>query len=187
MWQFFIDAKELFLLRLKPIEEYRYDPATVIAIVVALSLLQTVGMVPLLGSGITTIAFSFCMTVIQWAALSQVMKWVLYANQAPKLPLAHFILLSEALVLPGALFLWFSPEVSSLANFSLSIFTFSIQIVALIRFSGLSLWKVLLGYLCYVPTMMVLMMLVFAIFVLCGWIDFNTFLKTMEELQQQAK
>lgn len=187
MWQFFIDIKALFLLRFKPVEEYRYDAVTLAVIVLALSLLHAVAMMPLLGAGVNAIALSICLTVFQWLALSQTMKWFLYFNKAPKLPLAHFILLSEALVLPSAFFLWFPVETASLANFTLTIFAFSVQAVALMRFSSLPLWKVLLGYLCYLPVMLVFVLLILLVFALCGWIDLEAMMKTMEELQKQAK
>lgn len=187
MWQFFIDIKALFLLRFKPVEEYRYDAVTLTAIILALSLLHSVAMMPIIGAGINAIAFSVCLTLLQWLALSQTMKWFIHFNKAPKLSLAHFVLLSEAIVLPSAFFLWFPAEVSSFVNFTLTMLAFSIQVVAFVRFSSLPLWKILLGYLCYLPVVVVLVSLLLAVFAICGWLDLEAIMKTMEELQKQAK
>lgn len=186
MGQFFSDAKNLLLFKLKPIEQYRYDAITLITIILALGLLRAVHMIPVLGVSKYAIAFSICLTVLQWLTLSQTMKWFLYFNKAPKLPLAPLILLSEALVLPSALFLWFSVEVAAYANLTFRIFSFWMQAFALIRCSNLSLFKVLLGYLCYLPIMVVLLAVLIAWFVGFGWLDFHEIMKAAETLQEQS-
>ena len=175
----FNDAAAIVRLRYRPAEEYRYGAPVVAAVLLALGVIHSAAVAPLIGSGYGTVALSVLMIGVRWLALSQCISAVLHYFGAPRLPLRGYILASEALALPTLLVLYL-PELAPL-SLLWGLWTFWAQAIGLMRLGGQRGSRVLLGYLAGLLVMGIAYLMLFGIFAAAGWIDMEQALRNMQQ------
>ncbi|WP_373746009.1 hypothetical protein [Neisseria dentiae] len=151
LYHFLRDIWDILRLRYKNPADYRYSPAVYAAVLLLIGLVNAaVTEVPLLGKSpaVVTLAvlLTVLLTVLKYGVLSLVMGLMLSRGES-KLPLWGFVLASEALSVP-LLVLFYAPALAAAGMFW-QIWIFVAQAVGLIRMSGRSGWRVMLGYLVY--------------------------------------
>ncbi|MDO4641501.1 MAG: hypothetical protein Q4A84_07360 [Neisseria sp.] len=164
------DARDTLLLRFKPAVTYRYSPPAVIGILLLLGLQNAAAYAPLFGRSYAAMAFSLVFVIFKWLLLERVMRMVLHYYGMPKQSLLGFILVSEALLIPAFIAIYF-PKLSELAVFW-QIWCFWAQAAGLMHLGRANGLKVLLGYICYSIALFLLCLLLLSLFVSAGWLDY---------------
>ncbi|MBP6862906.1 MAG: hypothetical protein KBC57_11195 [Neisseriaceae bacterium] len=188
MLNFLNDAWQLLRLRLKPVAEYRYPGFVVVAILLVLGVVNAQAFMPILGLDQNgTVAVSLAFTVLNWAVFSQTMRLYFRWRGAPDLPLAHFVLLTQALMIPAMAFPYLPAGIAVVLSLVWQFWTLWVQIHGFARFSQLSGLKILLGYVLYVVTLVVASTVLMLALISIGVLDANVIVENVEAMQQAVE
>lgn len=188
MLNFLNDAWLLLRLRLKPITEYRYPGFVVVAILLILGVVNAQAFMPILGLDQNgTVAVSLAFTVLNWVVFSQTMRLYFRWRGAPDLPLSHFILLTQALLIPAMIFPYLPAGIAVVVSLVWQFWTLWVQIHGFARFSQLSGVKILLGYILYVVMLVVASTVLMLGLIGFGVLDADTIVKNVETMQQAVE
>ncbi|MDF7675342.1 hypothetical protein PT286_01085 [Neisseriaceae bacterium ESL0693] len=182
MYRFFLDALAAIRLRFFNTAHYRYPLTVIMAILVTLSVLNTVAATPLLGTGTHVLFLWLIVTTLKWLLLSLVMRQFLSRPDKAQQNWSGYILMTEALMLPMILsFYW--PQVFSVIGFFWQIWIWVVQFIGLKRISQVSGFKIAGAYLVYIVLALLCYMTVFVWFLQSGWLDMTIIQQNMEQLQ----
>lgn len=186
MLNFINDAWQLLRMRFKPLDEYRYPPVVMVAILLVLAVGEAQGFMPVLGlDQYRTVGVAFVFVVMNWLVFSQTMKVFLHYYGAPKLPLAPFVLLSQSLAIPAMLFVFLPPSIALSVVVAWKFWCVWVRVNALSRGSDVSPLHVLLGHLACFVTMILASALLLTILISMGVLDLELMMANINELQQQ--
>lgn len=178
------DASNIIRLRYQPAEHYHYPLPACLVVMLAIGSINAAGMTPIFGEGLATLSFAILVSVVRWLVLARAMTATLHYYGSPRLPLWGFVLVSEALMLPMVL-LFYAPQLSPILMFW-EAWIFWVQAIGFHHLSKQNGLKILLGYLLYVGTASVITGVLFVLFILAGWFDWETVQQNLELWLQRA-
>ncbi|WP_037586415.1 hypothetical protein [Stenoxybacter acetivorans] len=184
MYTFLLDFFAVIRLRFAPAAHYRYSWAITIAVLAAVSLVNAAAMSPVFGKEPAAIAFSLIFTALKWFVLSQIMSRILHYFGAPRMRLFGFVLLTEALIIPELLMLYW-PEIFTLPGIFWQIWIMLVQFWGFVYLSqGISAWKVVIGYLAYLLLIACIFSIISILFNNMGWLDVNNIMQQMQRVAE---
>lgn len=206
MYQFLLDALATLRMRYLPQEEYRYPITVLVAVIAVLTLVNaavlnfnvqsmltvatehlpagSAPLKPIFANQFNLIITAFFFTLLKWGVLVFSLQKILGYYGANKLQLIGFIFVTEALIIPE-LALIYAPGLA-LIGMIWQFWTFLVQINGVVHFSGLSPFKVIIGYIGYFAILLLTSFLVFGALIVAGVVDAPALFK-IAELLQQAK
>lgn len=179
LWDLMRDWAQLLRLQYRPAETYRYGLIVLLALVLAIGVVNAANSLPILGNSVGVFWFAAVVAIARCLLLARIMSSTFHYFGAERMPFLGFTLVTEAMIIPNILLFYFK-ELSFI--FMLwNTWAMYVQAVGFYRLSHLnSLKALILAYLFYLLASMVLVMVMLILFAAANWIDINSIQTAIE-------
>lgn len=180
MYRFFLDALAAVRLRFFASSHYRYSSPVTIAIIITLGVVNAAAY-PILGSNPGAIGFWIAAVFCKWQLLSLTMRLILRHRHQPGVDWRGYVLLTEALLLPMILTLYWPQSLGTL--FLLwYLWIVLVQFNGFIRISQQSAFRIMAAYLVYMLLNFVMNAILLSFFIQMGWLDLSTIMAQLQQI-----